>query len=63
MQAQEQAISERDELLGMISDMHKEVYGYRLRVDMSNCTMGDLHTEIRELQTRIDQMILEDQAR
>ena len=56
-----QAFNERDELLGLISDMHKDVYGRRLRVDMSNCTIADLRQEIADLQAQIDALVVEDQ--
>lgn len=56
-------VTERDELLGLISDMHKDVYGFRPRHDMSGCTIADLRQEVADLQARIDVLVVEDRER
>ena len=44
----------REEMLSMMSDMHKDVYGFRGRVNYSNYSMDELNAEVDFLQGIIE---------
>jgi hypothetical protein len=54
-------------LVGAISDMQKELYGFRLRIDYSNSTVEQLEQELSDLhryaQAEIDELAREEQER
>lgn len=56
-------LTERDQMIQLISDMHKDAYGFRPRGDTSEMTMDDLEAEIVRLSTSVDRAILEEKER
>jgi len=44
----------REEMLSMMSDMHKDAYGFRGRVNYSNYSMDELNAEVDFLQGIIE---------
>ena len=53
----------KDELLGLVSDMHKDVYGFRPRGMYSDYTEAQLSDVIDELQIQLNEQIDWDKKR